>query len=120
MYGDMGEAETDALLRRYRYGRVAFTLNAGVYVIPINYAYDGIRLYGQAQWWLRDKLPEGRRSRACATTRTWRSGSMRSRTRRTGAACCCRAGFTSCTITRERKQPSHRYWPRQAMESEVK
>ncbi len=48
MYGELTYEEIDALLQRHRYGHLGFTLDGDVYVIPINYAYDGGRLYGQA------------------------------------------------------------------------
>ncbi len=48
MYGRMVDQDIDALLRRQRYGRLGFTLNGEVYVLPINYGYDGQHLYGHA------------------------------------------------------------------------
>ena len=59
MYGEMSAAEIDALLKRHRYGRVAFSLNGEVYVIPINYGYDGARLYGQAPEGTIGQMPGG-------------------------------------------------------------
>jgi len=59
VYGDLTEAEIDAVLGRHRYGRVAFTLDEEVYIIPINYAYDGNRLYGQAPEGTRGQIPGG-------------------------------------------------------------
>ncbi len=48
MYGELSSGEIEAVLGRHRYGRLGFTLDGEVYVIPINYAYDGERLYGMA------------------------------------------------------------------------
>jgi nitroimidazol reductase NimA-like FMN-containing flavoprotein (pyridoxamine 5'-phosphate oxidase superfamily) len=59
MYGDLTAEEIDALLRRHRYARLGFTFNAEVYIIPINYAYDGARLYGQAPAGHAGYLPGG-------------------------------------------------------------
>ncbi len=59
MYGTMTDSDIDALLRRHRYGRLGFTLNGEVYIIPINYGYDGQHLYGQAPRGGREQLPGG-------------------------------------------------------------
>jgi nitroimidazol reductase NimA-like FMN-containing flavoprotein (pyridoxamine 5'-phosphate oxidase superfamily) len=59
MYGELRAAEIDALLKRHRYGRVAFTFNDELSIIPINYGYDGARLYGQAPRGATGQLPGG-------------------------------------------------------------
>lgn len=48
MHGNLSEREIDAILREHGYGRVGFVLENEVYIIPINYAYDGALIYGQA------------------------------------------------------------------------
>ncbi len=64
MHGDLSGAETDALLQRRRYGRLSFILGGDPYVIPINYAYDGLRLYGQAPEGTPGRIPGGTKLRA--------------------------------------------------------
>src|SRR5579875_796060 len=63
MYGELGVDEIDALLNRRRYGRVGLTLDGEVYIIPINYAYDGQRIYGQAPMGSPGQLPGGTKVR---------------------------------------------------------
>jgi nitroimidazol reductase NimA-like FMN-containing flavoprotein (pyridoxamine 5'-phosphate oxidase superfamily) len=63
MYGELNSADIDAVLGRRRYGRLGFTLDGEVYVIPINYAYDGQRLYGQAPIGSPGGLPGGTKVR---------------------------------------------------------
>jgi uncharacterized protein len=48
MYGELNDHELDGLLKRHHFGRLGFMLENEVYVIPINYAYDGVRIYGHA------------------------------------------------------------------------
>jgi nitroimidazol reductase NimA-like FMN-containing flavoprotein (pyridoxamine 5'-phosphate oxidase superfamily) len=48
MYGPLNDREIDALLARHRYGRLGFTLDGQVYIVPINYAYEGGVVYGHA------------------------------------------------------------------------
>jgi uncharacterized protein len=48
MYSAMTDRDIDALLGRHRYGRLGFTLNGEVYILPMNYGYDGLYLYGHA------------------------------------------------------------------------
>ena len=48
MYGEMGTQDIDQLLSRHRYGRLGFSLDGQTYIIPINYAYNGEFIYGQA------------------------------------------------------------------------
>ena len=48
MYGTLTEATIEQMLRRHRYGRLGFTLDGEVYIIPINYAYDGTHIYAHA------------------------------------------------------------------------
>jgi uncharacterized protein len=59
MYGDLSAAEIESVLRDHRYGRVAFNLNDEVYVIPMNYGYDGSRIYGQAAKGSAGRMPGG-------------------------------------------------------------
>lgn len=59
MYGELNDRELDALLKRHRYGRLAFTLDDELYIIPINYGYDGVRLYGQAPEGTKGHIPGG-------------------------------------------------------------
>lgn len=48
MYGALSEQTIDNFLQRHYFGRLGFVLDGEVYVIPINYGYDGVRLYGHA------------------------------------------------------------------------
>ena len=48
MYGTLTEETIEQMLHRHRYGRLGFTLDGQVYVIPINYAYDGAYIYAHA------------------------------------------------------------------------
>jgi nitroimidazol reductase NimA-like FMN-containing flavoprotein (pyridoxamine 5'-phosphate oxidase superfamily) len=48
MYGELKEHEMDELLARHRYGRLAFSLDGQLYVLPINYGYAAGVLYGHA------------------------------------------------------------------------
>jgi nitroimidazol reductase NimA-like FMN-containing flavoprotein (pyridoxamine 5'-phosphate oxidase superfamily) len=48
MYGALNDREMDALLARHRYGRLGYTLEGQIYIVPINYAYEGGVLYGHA------------------------------------------------------------------------
>jgi uncharacterized protein len=48
MYGALNDKEMDALLARHRYGRLGYSLEGQIYIVPINYAYDGGVLYGHA------------------------------------------------------------------------
>jgi uncharacterized protein len=48
MYGPLNDKEMDALLARHRYGRLGYALDGQIYIIPINYAYEGGVLYGHA------------------------------------------------------------------------
>lgn len=48
MYGALSEQAIDSFLRHHYFGRLGFVLDGEVYVIPINYGYDGVRLYGHA------------------------------------------------------------------------
>jgi len=59
MYGDMSAEEIDALLNRNRYGRIAFSFGGESYVIPMNYAYDGVKLYCQAPIGTKGQIPGG-------------------------------------------------------------
>jgi nitroimidazol reductase NimA-like FMN-containing flavoprotein (pyridoxamine 5'-phosphate oxidase superfamily) len=55
----LSDQDIDTLLRRHRYGRLAFSLDEELYIIPINYAYDGVRLYGQAPIGTKGHVPGG-------------------------------------------------------------
>jgi nitroimidazol reductase NimA-like FMN-containing flavoprotein (pyridoxamine 5'-phosphate oxidase superfamily) len=59
MYGELSAAEIDAVLNRHRYGRLVFTLDDESYAIPINYGYDGARLYCQAPVGAKGQIPGG-------------------------------------------------------------
>src|ERR1700692_4646236 len=59
MYGELSSTDIEALLERHRYGRLGFTLDDEVYIIPINYAYDGHRLYCQAPAGSAGQMPGG-------------------------------------------------------------
>jgi nitroimidazol reductase NimA-like FMN-containing flavoprotein (pyridoxamine 5'-phosphate oxidase superfamily) len=59
MYGALREAEIDALLQRHRFGRLAFTLDDAQFILPMNYGYDGVRLYGQAPVGTHGGMPGG-------------------------------------------------------------
>jgi nitroimidazol reductase NimA-like FMN-containing flavoprotein (pyridoxamine 5'-phosphate oxidase superfamily) len=48
MYGELNDHEQDELLKRHQFGRLGFSLEGEIFIIPINYAYDGARLYGHA------------------------------------------------------------------------
>jgi nitroimidazol reductase NimA-like FMN-containing flavoprotein (pyridoxamine 5'-phosphate oxidase superfamily) len=48
VYGELKHEEIDALLERHRYGRIGFSLDGQLYIIPINYGYSGSVLYGHA------------------------------------------------------------------------
>ncbi|MGI8552500.1 MAG: pyridoxamine 5'-phosphate oxidase family protein, partial [Dehalococcoidia bacterium] len=47
MDDDLDSQAMDQILRRNRYGRLGFTLADEAYVVPVNYGYDGARIYGQ-------------------------------------------------------------------------
>jgi len=59
MYGDLSADEIEAVLKGHRYGRVAFTLNDEVFITPMNYGYDGSRIYGQAPKGSVGRIPGG-------------------------------------------------------------
>jgi nitroimidazol reductase NimA-like FMN-containing flavoprotein (pyridoxamine 5'-phosphate oxidase superfamily) len=48
VYGELTDREMDGLLQRHRFGRLAFTIEGELFIVPINYAYDGSRVYGHA------------------------------------------------------------------------
>ncbi len=48
MYGELKSSEIDALMERNRYGRIGFSLDGEIYILPINYAFAGGVVYGQA------------------------------------------------------------------------
>jgi nitroimidazol reductase NimA-like FMN-containing flavoprotein (pyridoxamine 5'-phosphate oxidase superfamily) len=48
VYGELNDHEIDELLKRHRFGRLGFSLEGELFIIPINYAYDGARIYGHA------------------------------------------------------------------------
>lgn len=48
MYGEMNRQDIDQLLARHRYGRLGFSLDGQIYIIPINYAYEDGVLYAHA------------------------------------------------------------------------
>jgi nitroimidazol reductase NimA-like FMN-containing flavoprotein (pyridoxamine 5'-phosphate oxidase superfamily) len=48
MYGELNDSEMDALLGRHRYGRIGFSMDGQICIIPINYGYVGGVLYGHA------------------------------------------------------------------------
>jgi nitroimidazol reductase NimA-like FMN-containing flavoprotein (pyridoxamine 5'-phosphate oxidase superfamily) len=48
MYGELSAGQMDELLQRHRFGRLGFVLNGEVFIIPVNYGYNGNRLYGHA------------------------------------------------------------------------
>lgn len=45
MVGLLSRDEIETLLRRHRVGRLGCCLDDGPYVVPMNYAYDGIAIY---------------------------------------------------------------------------
>jgi len=59
MYGDLSAHQVETVLNGHRYGRVAFNLNDEVYITPMNYGYDGSRIYGQAPKGSVGKVPGG-------------------------------------------------------------
>ena len=48
MYGTLAEETMEQMLHSHRYGRLGFTLDGEVSIIPINYAYDGAHIYAHA------------------------------------------------------------------------
>jgi uncharacterized protein len=48
MYGELNTGEIDALLARNRYGRIGFSLDGDIYILPINYGYASGVIYGHA------------------------------------------------------------------------
>jgi uncharacterized protein len=48
MYGDLTEDRIDQLLAEHRFGRLGFISGDNVFILPVDYAYDGQFLYGQA------------------------------------------------------------------------
>ncbi len=46
MIGLLSLTEIDELLARNQVGRLACTANDRPYIVPINYAYDGVAIYG--------------------------------------------------------------------------
>ena len=49
MYGDLTDAQINKILATHRYGRVGFVYEDEVFIVPINYGYDGHDLYCQAR-----------------------------------------------------------------------
>jgi nitroimidazol reductase NimA-like FMN-containing flavoprotein (pyridoxamine 5'-phosphate oxidase superfamily) len=46
MIGLMSDAEIDAILARHKIGRLGCCANDRPYVVPINYAFDGLNIFG--------------------------------------------------------------------------
>ena len=45
MVGLLSQGEIEALLRRRRIGRIGYCVEDRPYVVPVNYAYDGLGIY---------------------------------------------------------------------------
>jgi nitroimidazol reductase NimA-like FMN-containing flavoprotein (pyridoxamine 5'-phosphate oxidase superfamily) len=50
MFGEMTDAEIDAVLRRQRIGRIGSTSVGHVEITPIAYGYDGEAIYGHSRF----------------------------------------------------------------------
>ncbi|HTE85114.1 MAG TPA: pyridoxamine 5'-phosphate oxidase family protein [Dehalococcoidia bacterium] len=48
MFGELNDREIDALLETRRYGRLGYSLDGEIYIVPINYAWANGILYGHA------------------------------------------------------------------------
>ena len=119
MYGELNEREVDALLERQRYGRLGFTLDGQLYIIPINYGYAGGVLYGHAS--------EGSHLYGHGTQGTKVRGMRKNPVvafevdeivdPAIGAVFCCTAGMWSCTTLMSRKRRSATSSARPVVES---
>jgi uncharacterized protein len=48
MLGEFNEKQIDALLKQQVTGRIACHANGVSYIVPVNYVYDGVAIYGHS------------------------------------------------------------------------